>query len=121
MMSSHLYDWGNHIRMIDGYDLKLPERTGIYVLEAEELTLVETGPSISIPYLLKGLEDLGHRPEDVRNIIVTHIHLDHAGGVGLLLEKCPNAQVGCAPQGGTPSSRSIAVDSGSPNGVWGSI
>ncbi|SMO83807.1 MBL fold metallo-hydrolase [Melghirimyces algeriensis] len=99
MMSSHLYDWGNHIRMIDGYDLKLPERTGIYVLEAEELTLVETGPSISIPYLLKGLEDLGHRPEDVRNIIVTHIHLDHAGGVGLLLEKCPNAQVVVHPRG----------------------
>src|SRR5699024_3313227 len=99
MESSRIYDWGNGIRMIDGYDLGLPGRTGIYVLEEEELTLVETGPSPSVPYILKGLEELGYRPEAVRNVIVTHIHLDHAGGAGLLLQSCPEARVGVHPRG----------------------
>ncbi|PTX59067.1 glyoxylase-like metal-dependent hydrolase (beta-lactamase superfamily II) [Melghirimyces profundicolus] len=94
-----LFDWGHRIRMIDGYDLNMPSRTGIYVLEEEELTLIETGPSPSVPYILKGLEELGHRPEDVRNVIVTHIHLDHAGGAGLLLKSCPEARVVVHPRG----------------------
>ena len=99
MESSDLIDWGHRIRMIDGYDLNVPGRTGIYVLEEEELTLVETGPSLSVPRILKGLEALGHRPEDVRNVIVTHIHLDHAGGAGLLLQSCPKARVVVHPRG----------------------
>lgn len=99
MESSRIYDWGKGIRMIDGYDLGLPGRTGIYVLEEEELTLVETGPSPSVPYILKGLEELGYRPEEVRNVIVTHIHLDHAGGAGLLLQSCPEARVVVHPRG----------------------
>ncbi len=68
------------------------------MLEEEELTLVETGPSLSVPRILKGLEALGHRPEDVRNVIVTHIHLDHAGGAGLL-QSCPKARVVVHPRG----------------------
>lgn len=99
MKSDSLFNWGHGIRMIDGYDLNVPGRTGIYVLEEEELTLVETGPSLSVPRILKGLEALGHRPEDVRNVIVTHIHLDHAGGAGLLLQSCPEARVVVHPRG----------------------
>lgn len=86
-------DLGNRIHLIDGFDLKMPGRTGTYVLEAEELTLVETGPSPSIPYVLAGLKDLGISSSDVKYIVLTHIHLDHAGGAGLLLKDCPNATV----------------------------
>lgn len=99
MESNHLYDWGYRVRMIDGFDLNVPGRTGIYVLEEEELTLVESGPSLSVSRILKGLEELGHRPEEVRNVIVTHIHLDHAGGAGLLLRHCPEARVVVHPRG----------------------
>lgn len=84
---------GKRIEVIDGYDLGIQYRTGIYVIQEEALTLVETGPSPSVTYIEEGLEKLGHSLEDVRYIIVTHIHLDHAGGAGLLLEKCPNATV----------------------------
>lgn len=83
----------NRIYLIDGFDLGKPERTGTYVIDEEELTLVETGPSPSIKYVKRGLDSLGFSLTDVKYIIVTHIHLDHAGGAGLLIKDCPNAKV----------------------------
>lgn len=84
---------GHRIHIIDGYDLGVPNRTGSYVIQEDELTIIETGASPSIPYLVKGLEELNLRLEDVKYVIATHIHLDHSGGAGLLLEKCPNAKM----------------------------
>ncbi|HZG59934.1 MAG TPA: MBL fold metallo-hydrolase [Anoxybacillus sp.] len=92
-------DLGHGISLIDVYDLGVAQRTGTYVLHEEELTIIETSASPSIPYLLKGLEALGLEAKNIKNIIVTHIHLDHAGGVGLLLEQCPNANVFVHPKG----------------------
>ncbi len=92
-------DLGFGISLIDVCDLGKENRTGTYVLHEEELTLIETSASPSIPYLLKGLEDLEIVPAEIKYIIVTHIHLDHAGGAGLLLEKCPNAQIIVHPKG----------------------
>ncbi|MFQ3543048.1 MBL fold metallo-hydrolase [Halobacillus rhizosphaerae] len=89
----------NRIYLIDGFDLGLARRTGTYVLEEEHLTLIETGPSPSIPHVLEGLKQLNIRAEDIRYIIVTHIHLDHAGGAGLLLRECPNAEIIVHPKG----------------------
>ncbi|WP_227936257.1 MBL fold metallo-hydrolase [Alkalihalobacillus deserti] len=99
------------ISLIDGFDLGLEERTGTYVIQEEKTTLVESGPSPSIPHVLKGLETLRILPEQVDYLIVTHIHLDHAGGAGLLLEKCPNAKLVVHPKGArhlTNPSRLIA-------------
>lgn len=98
-MKNKLANLGNRIYLIDGYDLGLPSRTGTYVINDETLTLVETGPSMSVPYILNGLKELNLDPKDVRYIIVTHIHLDHAGGAGLLLQHCPNAKVVVHPKG----------------------
>jgi glyoxylase-like metal-dependent hydrolase (beta-lactamase superfamily II) len=92
-------DLGHGVSLIDVYDLGVAQRTGTYVFHEEELTIIETSASPSIPYLLKGLEALGLEARNIKNIIVTHIHLDHAGGVGLLLEKCPNANVFVHPKG----------------------
>ncbi|MBS2772633.1 MBL fold metallo-hydrolase [Anoxybacillus rupiensis] len=94
-----IMDLGNGISLIDVFDVGWTERTGTYVLHEEELTIIETSASPSIPHLLKGLEALGLHTADVRNIIVTHIHLDHAGGAGLLLEKCPHANIIVHPKG----------------------
>ena len=85
--------------LIDNFDLSMAERTGTYVLMEEKLTLIETSASPSVPYILKGLAALGVHPDDVLYIIVTHIHLDHAGGAGLMLEHCPNAKVVVHPKG----------------------
>ncbi|MFZ3579128.1 MBL fold metallo-hydrolase [Virgibacillus sp. DJP39] len=89
----------DRIYLIDGFDLGKPERTGTYVINENELTLVETGPSPSIKYVKKGLDSLGLSLMDVKYIIVTHIHLDHAGGAGLLIKDCPNAKIVVHPKG----------------------
>ncbi|RAT95851.1 MBL fold metallo-hydrolase [Brevibacillus sp. Leaf182] len=99
MQSSQPIDLGERIHLIDGFDMGWAERTGTYVIAEEELTLVETGPSPSVPYIKAGLAKLGYTPEQVKYIIVTHIHLDHAGGVGLFLKDCPNAKVVVHPKG----------------------
>lgn len=85
--------------LIDGFDLGLPERTGTYVIAERDLTLIETGPSPSVKHIKQGLEHLGFSLDEVKYIIVTHIHLDHAGGAGLLLRDCPNARVVVHPRG----------------------
>ncbi|GGF34692.1 MBL fold metallo-hydrolase [Halobacillus andaensis] len=85
--------FSDRIHLIDGFDLGIPGRTGTYVIEEENLTLVETGPSPSVPRIVEGLKDLELDPKDVRYLILTHIHLDHAGGAGLLLKECPEAEV----------------------------
>ncbi|MCP8968930.1 MBL fold metallo-hydrolase [Ectobacillus ponti] len=90
---------GERLYIIDDYDLGEPERTGTYVLLEEKVTIVETCASPSLPYILKGLGELGVSLSDVAYIIVTHVHLDHAGGAGLLMEKCPNAKLIVHPRG----------------------
>lgn len=87
------------IYLIDGHDLGVTERTGIYVIQEEELTIVETSASPSIKYVKEGLKALGISLDEVKYIIVTHIHLDHAGGAGLLMQECPNARVVVHPKG----------------------
>ncbi|RKQ33296.1 MBL fold metallo-hydrolase [Oceanobacillus halophilus] len=87
------------IYLIDGFDMDVPNRTGTYVINEEALTLIETGPSPSIKYVKKGLETLGFSLDQVKYIIVTHVHLDHSGGAGLLMKECPNAQVVVHPRG----------------------
>lgn len=99
MTYSNVSEIGNRIYLIDGYDFGKPNRTGTYLIEEEELTLIETGPSMSNPYILAGLKDLNIDPKKIKYIIVTHIHLDHSGGLGLLLRSCPNATVVVHPKG----------------------
>jgi glyoxylase-like metal-dependent hydrolase (beta-lactamase superfamily II) len=85
--------------LIDGCDLGMEERTGTYVLMEKDITLIETSASPSVPHILQGIKDLGISPEDVKYIIVTHIHLDHSGGAGLMVTHCPNAKVVVHPKG----------------------
>ncbi|WAA09900.1 MBL fold metallo-hydrolase [Fervidibacillus albus] len=89
----------HRIYLIDGFDMKIPRRTGTYVIDEEQLTIVETGPSPSVKYIRQGIEKIGRSLNDLKYVIVTHIHLDHAGGAGLLLQNSPNAQVVVHPRG----------------------
>lgn len=89
----------NTLYLIDPYDLGLPERTSSFIIKDEKIALIETSSSPSLPYILDGLRKLDIEPEDVDYLILTHIHLDHGGGAGLFMEKCPNAKLLVHPKG----------------------
>ncbi|MBD3106905.1 MBL fold metallo-hydrolase [Bacillus sp. AGMB 02131] len=85
---------------IDCHDIQRKNRTGSYVFKDQNsISLIETSASPSIPYILEGLKQLEIKLEDIKYIIVTHIHLDHAGGAGLMLQHCPNAKLIVHPKG----------------------
>src|SRR5438045_3371331 len=67
--------------------------TAGYLIEGPEPVLVETGSQSSVPALLAALEAHGVGAGDLAGVAVTHIHLDHAGGVGDVARAFPNATV----------------------------
>jgi len=67
--------------------------TAGYLVEGRRPVLVETGSQSSVPVLLAGLADLGVSPTDLAGVAVTHVHLDHAGGVGDVARTFPGATV----------------------------
>lgn len=60
---------------------------------------IDTGPNPAVGRLLGALQALGLTPEAVDWVIPTHVHLDHAGGCGLLMNQLPNAQLLVHPRG----------------------
>jgi glyoxylase-like metal-dependent hydrolase (beta-lactamase superfamily II) len=88
-----IVDLGNGVHVIDtlmgGYD-------GIaasYAILSDRPALVETGTALSAPTVVAALEQLGIGPQDLATVVVTHIHLDHAGGVGDIARAFPNAEI----------------------------
>ncbi|GCE25368.1 MBL fold hydrolase [Dictyobacter alpinus] len=70
------------------------EVIGAYVLSGkDEVALIDPGPETTLESLLALLQETEIVPEKVTHILLTHIHLDHAGGVGTLLHTMPNARV----------------------------
>jgi glyoxylase-like metal-dependent hydrolase (beta-lactamase superfamily II) len=64
-----------------------------------ELAFIEVGTNSSTPRLMKVLQEQHRKPEEVRYVIVTHVHLDHAGGAGSLMQLLPNATLLVHPYG----------------------
>jgi glyoxylase-like metal-dependent hydrolase (beta-lactamase superfamily II) len=67
--------------------------TAGYLIEGPQPVLVETGSQSSVPALLAALGAHGVAPGDLAGVAVTHIHLDHAGGVGDVARAFPKATV----------------------------
>ena len=84
---------GKNIYMIDDELFSIPKWGSVYVIDEEIKAVVETGPTNSVSTVLNGIKRIGIQPEDIAYIIVTHIHLDHAGGVGVLIKDMPQARV----------------------------
>lgn len=64
-----------------------------------QAVFIETGPLPALPFLLEALDHHALTPAMVRAVIVTHVHLDHAGAAGALLTHLPNARFFVHPQG----------------------
>ncbi|WP_443075210.1 MBL fold metallo-hydrolase [Streptosporangium sp. NBC_01469] len=67
--------------------------TAGYLILGDRPCLVETGTSTSAPVVRDALTSLGVGPGDLATVVVTHIHLDHAGGVGDIAGFYPDAEI----------------------------
>jgi glyoxylase-like metal-dependent hydrolase (beta-lactamase superfamily II) len=95
----HVKKLEEHVNLIDAETGGIENFIASYVLKGKQAAIVETGPTSSVPNVLAGLRELDVRLEEVAYVAVTHIHLDHAGGVGTLLKSLPNARVIVHPAG----------------------
>jgi glyoxylase-like metal-dependent hydrolase (beta-lactamase superfamily II) len=82
----------------DIYEANRPGRTGVWLVAGEGLTIVDPGSERTLATVFDAVWDLGFGLRDIRRIVVTHVHLDHMGGVGRLLEEAPEAVVYCHPR-----------------------
>lgn len=69
------------------------------IVENGRAAFVETGPNSAVPRLLAALEAHGLERDAVDYVIPTHVHLDHAGGAGLLMQELPRARLVIHPRG----------------------
>jgi glyoxylase-like metal-dependent hydrolase (beta-lactamase superfamily II) len=86
-------DLGNDVFQIDTLMAGCEQITAGYLIRTERPCLVETGTAPSAPVVRDALASLGVGPGDLSTVVVTHIHLDHAGGTGDIARMFPGAQV----------------------------
>jgi len=86
-------DLGDEVYSIDTQMAGHAGITSSYLIRGSRPCLVETGTALSAPTVAAALAAVGIEADDLATIVVTHIHLDHAGGVGDIAATYPNAQV----------------------------
>jgi hydroxyacylglutathione hydrolase len=112
MHARELIDYGHGIFALDAL-FERPRLTAIHlVVEAGRVAVIDPGTAGAVPRIIAALAALELAPEAVDWIVLTHIHLDHAAGAGLLASQLPNARVTVHPRG-----RRHIVD---PSRLWAS-
>src|SRR5207249_11936298 len=77
-------------------DVRMFQQEGfgaVYLIDDERKAIIETGTSWDAGQILQAVKGFGLRPGDIDALVVSHIHLDHAGGAGVLLDDMPRAKV----------------------------
>jgi len=96
---SQVIDYEHGISAIDsGYYRPMLDAIHLMV-EGDRAAIIDTGTNHSVPLVLAAMRAKGLRPEQVDFVILTHIHLDHAGGAGLFMREFPNATLTVHPRG----------------------
>ena len=86
-----MIDYKNGIYAVDS-DYVRPILDAIHLIEdSGELAIIDTAHNGAWPQVEAALAKIGRKPEDVKWLILTHVHLDHAGGAGIFMSKLPNA------------------------------
>jgi len=94
----HQYDHG--IAAVDAvYDGRHSHSAIHLLIEGGRGAIIDSGTNHSIPRLLEVLSQQGLTPEQMDYVIVTHVHLDHAGGAGEAMRRFPNAKLVVHPRG----------------------
>jgi len=90
---------GNGVYLIDTLYVR-PGLAGSHlVVQDGRAAFVDTGPGPAAPRLLAALDELGIAREQVDWLFLTHVHLDHAGGAGQMMQALPNARAVLHPRG----------------------
>jgi glyoxylase-like metal-dependent hydrolase (beta-lactamase superfamily II) len=94
-----IIDFDHGISAIDSQFYR-PMLDAIHIMvEDGKAAIIDTATNHSVPLVLEALALKGIRRADVEYVILTHIHLDHAGGAGLLMQQLPNAKLTVHPRG----------------------
>ena len=88
MSVSHAVD---DVYAVDPRLMDTPGALTLYIVDAPEPAIVDTGSANSPSYIYEALSELDIDREAVAHVLVSHVHLDHAGGAGHLAEQLPNA------------------------------
>ena len=99
MSASGIFEYGHGICAVDSvYDRRM--QTAIHLLvEDGRAAVIDTGTSHAVPHVLAALAAQGLTPAQVDYVILTHVHLDHAGGAGQLMARFPHARLTVHPRG----------------------
>ncbi len=65
----------------------------VYILDTEKPAIVDSGIGTNYERILDALDELDIGRDELESIVLTHVHLDHAGGAGFIADECPNADV----------------------------
>lgn len=81
------------VTLIDLHQQGHPRILAVYLLAGDEPALVDCGPASSLDRLREALAAAGLRVGDLRHLLLTHVHLDHAGAAGALVAENPELEV----------------------------
>lgn len=98
-ISSKLTDFDAGITAIDADYVRPRLAASHLIVDQGRAAFVDTGTTLSVPNLLGALEIKDIDPADVDWVLTTHVHLDHAGGAGALMQALPNARCAVHPRG----------------------
>ena len=94
-----IYRHPHGIAAIDAEYLYPGHAAAHLIVDQGRAAFVDVGTNDSVRYLLAALEELGIGREAVDYVLLTHVHLDHAGGAGTLMRALPNARAVLHPRG----------------------
>lgn len=92
-MQGSITQINDSISMIDNGLLNTDGFGATYVVRGDSIALIETGTSLNAETILHGLDQLKIERDAIEHILLTHVHMDHAGGAGVLAHSLPNATV----------------------------
>ena len=92
-------DFADDISAIDTHYLRPGLASSHLIVNEGRAAFVDTGANNAIPMLLEALREKAIGSDQVDYVLLTHVHLDHAGGAGLLMEALPNAVAVIHPRG----------------------
>ena len=98
-MSPKLLHHPDGITAVDTEYLQPGHAASHIIQDAGHAAFVDVGTNYSVPHLLAGLDALGIAREAVDYVFLTHVHLDHVGGAGLLMRELPKARAVLHPRG----------------------